>query len=240
MTSCGRFRGLLVLFFFLASIFFVTAGPPTAQAQEVVVSAAVPDNSPQGTVNLNVTIKGKGFKKGAKAQWFVTGTTNPGGVTVNSTAFVSSTELAANITVAAEAQTDKKFDIKVTLSSGRTGKGIELFSVTVPARPADCYSSAPGCLDTSFGDGTGKVTTKTAAGTPYESSSASAQAVAIQANGAIVAAGNTPDPNDGTRDFALVRYNSDGSLDLGFGTGGIVTGKSCWREVPGPTSHWPA
>ncbi len=108
-------------------------------AQDVVVSAAVPDNAPQGTVSLNVQVKGKGFKKGATAQWFVTGTTNPGGVTVNSAAFVSSTELVANISIAADAQTELKFDI-VVLSAGRTGKGIELFSVIVnPPDPAIAY-----------------------------------------------------------------------------------------------------
>ena len=33
------------------------------------------------------------IKNGAKAKWTVTGTTDPGGVTVNSTTFVSSTEV---------------------------------------------------------------------------------------------------------------------------------------------------
>jgi len=52
--------------------------------------------------------------------------------------------------------------------------------------------------------------------------SSRAQAVAIQADGKIVAAGYA---DDGTKNvFALARYNSaDGSLDPGFGTGGIVT-----------------
>ena len=223
MTSYGKFRGLLVLFFFLSSIFLVTAGPPTALAQDVVVTAAVPDNAPQGSVNLLVQVKGNGFKKGAIAKWLVTGSeTDTGGVTVNSTTFVSSSELLANITVAPNAQTGKKLDIKVTLSTGRTGKGIELFCVTVPPHPEDCFSSGPGCLDTTFGDGTGKVTTKTAAGTPYETKAESAQAVALQSDGRIVVAGNTPSPDDGTLDFAVVRYNTDGTIDFSFGTGGIV------------------
>ena len=128
MTGYGKFLRLLVLVCFFASIFLVTAGPP-ARAQEVTVTAAVPDNAPQGSVNLPVQIKGSGFRKGAKAQWFITGTTNPGGVTVNSTAFVIGTELLADITIAPDAQTELRFDICV-ISGGRTGKGIELFKVT--------------------------------------------------------------------------------------------------------------
>jgi len=45
--------------------------------------------------------------------------------------------------------------------------------------------------------------------------------VAIQADGKILVAGVTgPNAN---RDFALVRYNANGTLDTGFGTGGLLT-----------------
>jgi hypothetical protein len=126
--------------FILASLLLLTGNVTPLQAQDVVVSAAIPDNAPQGTVNLNVHIKGNGFKKGAVAKWYVNGTTDPGGVTVNSTTYASSTDLIANINVASGAQTQKKFDIQVTLTSGRTGKGIELFSVIYnPPDPAIAF-----------------------------------------------------------------------------------------------------
>jgi len=102
-----------------------------ASALTITVTSANPNSAPQGAVNLNVTVNGNGFKKGATAKWFVTGTTNPGGVTVNSTAFVSSSQLTASITVAQNAVVSK-FDIVVTNADGRTGKGTELFAVTVP------------------------------------------------------------------------------------------------------------
>jgi hypothetical protein len=74
---------------------------PQSHAQgQVQVTAADPMAAEQGTINLNVKVTGKGFKNGANAKWFVTRTTNPGGVAVNSTTFVSSTGLSANITVA--------------------------------------------------------------------------------------------------------------------------------------------
>src|SRR5207244_4236972 len=51
------------------------------------------------------------------------------GVTVNSTAFVNSGELTANIDVADTAAI-ANFDIAVTDPDGRGGKGTELFAVT--------------------------------------------------------------------------------------------------------------
>src|ERR1700751_4174976 len=79
------------------TVVFLSVGFASAQIQ---VTSSNPSSAPQGTINLNVTVTGNGFKKGATAQWFVTGTTNPGGVTVNSAAFVSSTQLTANLTIA--------------------------------------------------------------------------------------------------------------------------------------------
>jgi uncharacterized delta-60 repeat protein len=74
--------------------------------------------------------------------------------------------------------------------------------------------NADGALDGAFGMG-GKVTTD------IGGSSGWATAVAIQADGRIVAAGYTL---GGSNDnFALVRYNADGTLDGTFGTGGNVT-----------------
>jgi hypothetical protein len=92
------------------------------------VNSADPPAAEQGTVNLDVVIGGKNFKKGAVARFLVTGTEDPGGITVNSTTFKGPTQLIANITIADTATIDK-FDIEVQNTSGRRGKGIELFSV---------------------------------------------------------------------------------------------------------------
>lgn len=76
---------------------------------------------------------------------------------------------------------------------------------------------ASGELDTTFGSG-GKVTTQFGYG-------GSAYSVAIQSDGKILAVGYSYMIHDGLNapDFALVRYNPDGSLDNSFGNGGIVT-----------------
>jgi uncharacterized delta-60 repeat protein len=73
-----------------------------------------------------------------------------------------------------------------------------------------------GTLDTSFGT-TGIVTT--AIGTSDDT----AFALAIQSDGKLVAAGYTDTGGGGPYEFALVRYNTDGTLDASFGTGGMVT-----------------
>ena len=192
----------------------------------VQVTAADPFAAEQGTINLNVKVTGKGFKNGAQAKWFVTGTTNPGGVTVNSTTFVSSSELTANITIPDNAVV-ANYDIQVLNSDGRGGKGTELFGVTPkgngntscpPMQPAPtsdtkCYGTSPGCLDSTFG-GVGFVHTDPDA--PEISNSVSA--VVVQPDGKIVTAGRGQFPNTTTSfDFVVVRYNGDGSLDTSFG-----------------------
>ncbi|MFN6130640.1 MAG: beta strand repeat-containing protein, partial [Planctomycetota bacterium] len=74
--------------------------------------------------------------------------------------------------------------------------------------------NADGSLDTSFGTG-GKVTTAIGTGSDIGGS------VTIQPDGKIVVGGTARIGS--TDDFALVRYNADGTLDTSFGTGGMVT-----------------
>jgi uncharacterized delta-60 repeat protein len=71
-----------------------------------------------------------------------------------------------------------------------------------------------GSLDTSF-NGTGKVTT------PVLSSDDNASSAALQSDGKIVVAGRSS--NGANFDFALVRYNTGGSLDTSFDGDGKVT-----------------
>jgi uncharacterized delta-60 repeat protein len=75
--------------------------------------------------------------------------------------------------------------------------------------------AAPGDLDLGFGGGTGIVTTAIGAANDY------AQSVIQQADGKLVVAGYSS--NGSNWDFALVRYNADGSLDTSFDGDGKVT-----------------
>jgi uncharacterized delta-60 repeat protein len=92
---------------------------------------------------------------------------------------------------------------------------------------------ADGTLDPDF-QGDGKVVTSDPC--------VSVNGMAIQPDGKIVAAGQGGSSSSA---FQLARYNPDGSLDSGFGIGGIVdtqfpsstgykpTAKLSWREIPG-------
>jgi uncharacterized delta-60 repeat protein len=73
-----------------------------------------------------------------------------------------------------------------------------------------------GSMDMSFGDG-GKVITD------FFGDLDTATGIVVQRNGKIVVAGNAFNPDNGTDDFALARYNRDGSLDARFGRDGKVT-----------------
>ena len=78
--------------------------------------------------------------------------------------------------------------------------------------------NADGSVDTSFGSG-GKVVT---AVTDNEFLDAQAFALALQPDGKIIGAGWCTGPQGGT-DYALARFNTDGSFDSSFGTAGRVT-----------------
>ncbi len=74
-----------------------------------------------------------------------------------------------------------------------------------------------GELDEDFGDG-GKVLTS------FTDDSDSAYALTLQADGKIVVGGEANFGTSATgQDFALARYNTDGSLDDGFGEAGLTT-----------------
>jgi uncharacterized delta-60 repeat protein len=75
--------------------------------------------------------------------------------------------------------------------------------------------NSDGTLDTGFSSD-GKLTTDFASATDQ------ATGLAVQTDGKIVASGYSDQGATGT-DFALGRYNPDGTLDTGFGSGGKVT-----------------
>ena len=72
-----------------------------------------------------------------------------------------------------------------------------------------------GSLDTTFG--TGGIVTTTMPGADNE-----ILALGLQGDGKLVAAGYQT-ALDSSWQYTLARYNTDGSLDTTFGTGGIVT-----------------
>jgi uncharacterized delta-60 repeat protein len=94
-------------------------------------------------------------------------------------------------------------------------------SFTTPARIVVIRYNADGTLDSTFGNGGITVTS-------LPSADASAFAATLQADGKLLVAGRSC-PFSGSSSFLLLRYNTagapgtPGTLDTGFGTGGIVT-----------------
>jgi hypothetical protein len=125
-------------------------GAPTfakGSAGGVSVTTADPAFGRQGTAGLLVRVLGSGFDQGSRASWERGGAPDPQ-ITVNSTVFVSSSELRANIDIANDADIDL-YDVAVYTAGGRKGIGTEKFEVTtatVISDPAD-YTVARGISD---------------------------------------------------------------------------------------------
>jgi uncharacterized delta-60 repeat protein len=84
-----------------------------------------------------------------------------------------------------------------------------LLTLTVTRNLVATAQNTPGDLDPTF-DTDGRVVT------PFPNGRDNAEDMAVQADGKVVVAGSSGS------DFALTRYNTDGTLDVTFGTGGRV------------------
>jgi hypothetical protein len=104
----------------------LTAPRAARSTSDVIVSAAKPDSATQDTT-LDVTISGSGFTSDMIATWSRAGVADPAQVRTNSTRFVSSRTVIANITISATATTGQ-WDIELN-SKSKGGIGTELFNV---------------------------------------------------------------------------------------------------------------
>ena len=121
-VSCGR--DALAPTRDIAPSSLSAAGKPAG----VAVSSASPSFGDRGTT-VDVHVFGTGFTSGAEATWLLHGAADPSHVHTNKTTVLSSTELVANITVAADAQL-AFWDVQVALLGGKNGVGSELFEIT--------------------------------------------------------------------------------------------------------------
>ena len=121
----------------------------------------------------------------------------PGFITDEDTAFVTADVLANDTDPEGDPLSIAGFDTSATI-------GLVTYTPPLPAE----------ALDTTF-DGDGKVTTDFFGAPDY------GHALALQPDGKLIIAGYTY--NGGIADFALARYNPDGSLDTSFDGDGRVT-----------------
>ncbi len=100
---------------------------------DMTVNAAVPDSATQDTT-LDVVINGSGFVAGTVATWALAGVADPNQVRTNSTRYVNSRQLVANVTISATA-TLGKWDIAVAASGKKGGIGTESFAIKQAGKP---------------------------------------------------------------------------------------------------------
>jgi uncharacterized membrane protein len=101
------------------------------------VNSTSPDSGAQNTT-LSVRVLGSGYSPGTRAIWALNGDTTFAvtKVKTNSTTFVSSTELLANITISSDASLSL-YDVVALTADGKKGIGIECFKVTTVIGIAD-------------------------------------------------------------------------------------------------------
>ena len=149
MSAIRRVNAIKATLMTLGLVFF-----QAALSQDVQVNSADPSTAPQGTINLDVTIAGEGFDNSGEVFFFKTGTSDPAGVTVNSTKVRGPKKAIANIDIAPDAEI-ADYDIELRMSRGRGGKGTELFSVHSANSGNETGSVA--CSDGIDNDGDGKI-----------------------------------------------------------------------------------
>lgn len=130
---------------------------PSPSSGDPTVDGVDPSAAPQDTT-LDIKVKGSNFDRGSQVRLLLNGEPTAGVVT-NSTKFRNSSELIANITIAADAPVDA-YDVEVTTSKGKKGIGLESFEVKL--RPNQVLAEYT--LGTSTGadgvylDGSGSIT----------------------------------------------------------------------------------
>ena len=154
-----------------------------ASTSGVTVTSAVPSNGLAATT-VDVTINGSGFDKGSTATFPLNGVVDPR-VNVNSTRYIKSTQLVANVTIAPDAPA-VAYDVDVTTASGKKGIGTEMFTVKVPPPdPAIAYRTqvTQGLSETYFlavmnADGTNQTTFGSASNAPHPAWSPDGRSIA--------------------------------------------------------------
>lgn len=110
---------------------------------------------------------------------------------------------------------DRAFGVVIQADGKIVVAGIARRNDSINSRFALARYNSDGSLDTSFGSGGKVMTTAGARGS-------GANALALQSDGRIVAGGFVMN-NSGYIDFALIRYNANGTVDTSFGVSGRAT-----------------
>jgi hypothetical protein len=106
----------------ISSLLLLVLVPLGAAQAQVEVTSADPASAEHGTISLDVTVTGSGFDSNANVKFLVTGTTDPGGITVKKVTLHGSKKLIATIDIADTAVVDN-FDIEAGSSTFERSQG---------------------------------------------------------------------------------------------------------------------
>lgn len=101
----------------------------TAKPEELIVDGVDPDVASQGELNKPVKIKGQGFDDTAKVAFVISGTNDTGEIVVRSVSYNRETGDLDTVIDVPQGAIVARYDVMVTASRGRKGKGTELFAV---------------------------------------------------------------------------------------------------------------
>ncbi len=135
------------------------------------------------------------------------------GSTSNDLAHGSALDSGNNIHITGYFRSTADFDPGTGISNLNSAGGDDIFILKLKGMAPIPPAQTPGSLDLTF-DKDGLVTTNIG---DYDDQ---AYSVTIQTDGKIIVAGGFSNP--GYDDFFVLRYNSDGTLDTSFGSGGVV------------------
>ena len=107
------------------------------------VTSTSPSSAQRGTT-LDVRVLGSGFDASSKAQWAIDGVPVEN-VVVNSTRYVSSGEVVANVTIASDADLTL-YDVIVSAVGGKPGIGTEVFLVALEEADLPTAGSTSGAV----------------------------------------------------------------------------------------------
>jgi hypothetical protein len=127
----GAFLTLLALACTAPSIDERMLAPDAASSAKAPAGVSVSSTRPAYAgrdTTIDIRVFGSGFAAGAQATWRLHGVADPARVRTNSTTYVSSTELIANITISSDA--DLAFWDVAVAAGGKNGVGTEIFEVT--------------------------------------------------------------------------------------------------------------
>jgi hypothetical protein len=100
-----------------------------AKPSKVMVERVVPGKVTQGETKYGVVISGSGFDQGSTVRFLVAGTTEEAQMEIIGTINLIDGDLVIPTLVISETATVDFYDVEVRTSSGRRGKGTDLFKV---------------------------------------------------------------------------------------------------------------